>query len=116
MLQNGCKKDTKAVIIISNPVIGPVRTVLKDIITNSYFEHCTLIIGCSPSVQTFAQIRAISDPSDEVTIFQKLKQEVLLWMGTKVFLFCNYLYISHTCTHKDSVNTKPLTYLPEHLF
>lgn len=81
--ESGCKKDTKAVIIISSPIIGAVRTVLKDIISNSYFEHCTLIIGCSPSVQTFAQTGTISDPSDEVTVFQKLKQDVLIWMGTK---------------------------------
>lgn len=84
LLQSGSKKDTKAVIIISSPVIGAVRTVLKDIISNSYFEHCTLIIGCSPSVQTFAQTGAISDLSDEVTLFEKLKQDVLIWMGTKV--------------------------------
>ncbi|CAB0017666.1 unnamed protein product [Nesidiocoris tenuis] len=44
----------KAVFIVSSPLTGQTRFVLRDLISDNSFEHSILVTSCSPAVLTLA--------------------------------------------------------------
>ncbi len=95
----------KAVFLISGPVAGIKRDVLKEIVTSSKFEYCQVslrlfssrslylsdvlfnkvITSASPAVHRSWSILCESVSGDEKVVFEELEQSVLEWMGDANF-------------------------------
>ncbi|XP_073993855.1 sec1 family domain-containing protein 2-like isoform X1 [Rhodnius prolixus] len=72
--------NKKAVFIVSSPLVGPARIILRDLISNSKFLHCVLITSCSPAVLTVATTGNVPESSNEMSALQKLEFDMLRWM------------------------------------
>lgn len=86
--EGGEKNEKKAVFLVKNPLVGPPRTILKDIISNSFFEHCVVITPCSPSVLYLATTGSILDHSNynkAAMTLNTLENDILQWMKNKEY-------------------------------
>ncbi|XP_014239830.1 sec1 family domain-containing protein 2-like [Cimex lectularius] len=73
----------KGVFLVSSPVVGPARIVLRDLISNSKFNHCILITSCSPVVLNVATTGNVPENAHEMTAVHKLELDMLRWMKDK---------------------------------
>ncbi|KAF6203739.1 hypothetical protein GE061_002073 [Apolygus lucorum] len=97
----------KAVFIVSTPLTGPTRMILRDLISNSKFQHCILITSCSPSVLTLASTGKVSENNEEMTALHKLETDMLHWMKNKEYAV-EILHLFVSCVPiSDSLFTFP---------
>uniref|UniRef100_A0A069DZE7 Putative sec1 family domain protein n=1 Tax=Panstrongylus megistus TaxID=65343 RepID=A0A069DZE7_9HEMI len=80
--ENG-EDHKKAVFIVSSPLVGPARIILRDLISNSKFLHCVLITSCSPIVLTVATTGNVPESSNEMSALKKLELDMLRWMKSQ---------------------------------
>jgi len=74
-------KFKKGVFVISGPVVGASLHTLQSIIQSSKLEYVVVISNCHPTVQTWAQTPAKDWNTEDRSGFDKLEEEVLVWMG-----------------------------------
>ncbi|KAK9498781.1 hypothetical protein O3M35_003342 [Rhynocoris fuscipes] len=73
-------ENTKAVFIVSSPLVGPPRLILRDLISTSKFNYCVLITSCSPIVLTVATTGNVPETANEMSAVEKLERDMLRWM------------------------------------
>uniref|UniRef100_A0A146LWX9 Sec1 family domain-containing protein 2 n=3 Tax=Lygus hesperus TaxID=30085 RepID=A0A146LWX9_LYGHE len=123
----------KAVFIVSTPLTGTTRIILRDLISNSKFQHCILITSCSPTVLTLATTGNVSENTEEMTALHKLETDMLHWMKNKdyaveifhllisclpisdsLFTFPQFSHIM-PCFTQDLIGKTPYSSLPRNL-
>ena len=62
--------------------------ILRDIISNSSFDHCILITSCSPIALTLATTGNVPEGTYELTALHKLEHDMLHWMKHEVCFIC----------------------------
>lgn len=80
---SGSSQQKKAVFLIKNPLTGPPRMILKDIISSSNFEHCIVITSCSPIALNLATTGNVPEGTHELTALHKLERDILHWMKSE---------------------------------
>jgi len=78
--ESGKEDEKKGVFLVSSPVVGSTRMILRDIISSSHFEHCVLISSCSPQVLNLATTGNVPNNTVEMTAIHKLEMDMLQWM------------------------------------
>ena len=84
VVSEGCKK---AVFITTSPFQGAHLSVLKSLVKGSRLEYCVLITSAHVSVHHYLQYGGSKMEGQEMEAFQKLEEDVLLWMGNLVNSF-----------------------------
>ena len=79
--QGGNESETKAVFIISSPLLGETLNLIQSVVQSSDFQHCTVFCTVPEYVHSFASHTDMGEVSPFGEISVKLRE----WMGNMVF-------------------------------